>query len=66
MIQDIDPEFAKKALEQFPDFAKSTMDALKDIKIVIDKYFEDDKERANQCYTIYNRNQNPHKKNIDK
>ena len=55
MIQDMDPEVAKKALEQFPDFAKATAEALNDFKGVIDKSFDDDKESANQCYDLYNR-----------
>ena len=41
------------------------MDALKDIKSVIDKSFEDDKESANQCYALYNRIQNALEKCLD-
>lgn len=66
MIQDMDPEVAKKALEQFPDFAKSTVEALKDFKGVIDKSFGDDKESANQCYALYNRIQDALEKCLDK
>ena len=65
MIQNMDPEVAKKALEQFPDFTKSVLDALKDFKGVIDKSFDDDKESANQCYVLYNRVQTALEKCLD-
>lgn len=65
MIQNMDPEVAKKALEQFPDFTKSTLDALKDFKGVIDKSFDDDKESANQCYALYDRVQTALEKCLD-
>ena len=65
MIQNMDPEVAKKALEQFPDFTKTTLDALKDFKGVIDKSFDDDKESANQCYALYDRVQTALEKCLD-
>ena len=65
MIQDMDPEVARKALEQFPDFAKSTSEALKDFKGVVDKSFDDDKESANQCYALFNRVQDALEKCLD-
>lgn len=66
MLSEMDPEVAKKAIEQFPDFAKTTMDALRDYKGVIEKSFEDDKESANQCYALYNRIQDALEKCLDK
>lgn len=65
MIQNMDPEVAKKALEQFPDFTKTVLDALKDFKGVIDKSFDDDKESANQCYALYDRVQTVLEKCLD-
>lgn len=65
MIQNMDPEVAKKALEQFPDFTKTVLDALKDFKGVIDKSFDDDKESANQCYALYDRVQTALEKCLD-
>ena len=65
MIQDMDPDVAKKALEQFPDFAKSVSSALTDLRGVIDKSFEDDKESSAQCYELYNRIQRALEKCLD-
>ncbi len=66
MIQDMDPEVAMKAIEQFPEFAKTTKEALTDYKAVIDKAFEDDKESANQCFIIYNKIQDALSKCLEK
>ncbi len=66
MLQDMDPAVAQKALEQFPEFAKTTVDALKDYKGIIEKSFEDDKESANQCYALYNRIQAALEKCMDR
>lgn len=65
LIEDMDPEVVEKALEQFPEFAKSMMYVLDDIKSVIDKSFEDDKESANQCYALYSRIQTALEKCLD-
>ncbi len=65
MLQNRDPEVTKKALEQFPDFAKSTSDALKDFKAIMAKSFDDDKESANQCYILYNKVQTALEKCLD-
>ena len=46
MIQDMDPEVAKKALEQFPQFTQIAIESLKDIKETAVKAFDDDKESA--------------------
>ena len=55
MIQDMDPEVAMKAIEQFPDFAKTAIAALTDYRSVLEKSLADDKESANQCFEIYNK-----------
>lgn len=65
MVHKMDPEVAKKAIEQFSDFSKLTVDALHDYKGVIEKSFEDDKESANQCYALYNKIQSALEKCID-
>lgn len=40
MLDKMDPEVAKKALEQFPEFAKVSKDMLKEYKETLDKGLE--------------------------
>lgn len=54
LLNDMDPEVAKKAIEQFPEFAKMALDALKDYKGVIEKAFDKNSESSQQCFSIYN------------
>ncbi len=65
MLDKMDPEVAKKAIEQFPDFAKTTINVLNDYKGIIDKSFDDDKESANECYSLFNRIQGALEKCLD-
>ena len=44
MVPKMNPEVAKKALEQFPNFASTSLDVLKD-----------DRESMRSCYDMYNR-----------
>lgn len=53
MLQCMDPEVAKKALEQFPDFANVALEALTDYKVVIDKALDKNSESSQQCYKLY-------------
>lgn len=52
MISEMDPEVAKKALEQFPDFARSCTDALGEYKGVIEEAFKQSKEGAERVFAM--------------
>lgn len=54
MLQNMEPEVAKKALEQFPEFAKMTLEVLKEYKKVMEKVLDDNAASTKQCYDIYN------------
>ncbi|MFD1850775.1 hypothetical protein [Oceanobacillus bengalensis] len=54
MLQNMDPEVAKKALEQFPEFAKMTLEVLKDYKGIMEKTLDENSVSSKQCYDIYN------------
>lgn len=53
MLQDMDPEVAKKALEQFPEFAKVSLQAMTDYKETLNKTLEKDKDSSNRVYDAY-------------
>lgn len=55
MIPKMDPEVAKKALEQFPNFASTTLDVMKEYRGVIENVLQDDKESTQVCYDMYDR-----------
>ena len=52
MIDKMDPEVAKKALEQFPDFAKVSIDGLNNLKDTVAKAMDTDKESASRFYDM--------------
>ena len=52
MIDKMDPDVAKKALEQFPDFAKVAIDGLNSLKDTVSKALDDDKENANRFFNM--------------
>lgn len=54
MLQNMEPEVAKKAIEQFPEFAKMALEALEDYKGVMEKTLDANFESSKQCYGIYN------------
>jgi glycyl-tRNA synthetase alpha subunit len=54
MLQNMEPEVAKKVLEQFPEFAKMTLEVLKDYKEVMEKTLDNNSESSKQCFDIYN------------
>lgn len=54
-FQKMNPEVAKKALEQFPNFASTSLDILKEYRSVIQEAMEDDRESIRSCYDMYNR-----------
>lgn len=54
MLQNMEPEVIKKALDQFPEFAKMTLEALKDYNGVIEKTLDANSESSKNCFEIYN------------
>lgn len=54
MLDKMDPEVAKKALEQFPEFANTTKEMLKDYKESLDKGLESNNESVAKVYESYN------------
>ena len=55
MLQNMEPEVAKKALEQFPEFTKMTLELMREYKGVLEKSLDDNSASSQQCYDIYNR-----------
>ncbi len=55
MIPRMDPEVAKKALEQFPNFASTSLDIMKEYRSIIETTLEDDREGTQKCYEMYDR-----------
>lgn len=55
MVPYMDPDVAKKALEQFPDFATTSLDVMKEYKTIIEEAMKDDRESTRVCYDMYNR-----------
>ena len=55
MVPKMNPEVAKKALEQFPNFASTSLDVLKEYRSVIQEAMEDDRESMRSCYDMYTR-----------
>ena len=54
MLQNMEPEVAKKALEQFPEFAKMMLEVMLEYKSVFEKALDDNSASSKQCYYIYN------------
>lgn len=54
MLPNMDPEVAKKALEQFPAYAGSISEVIKDYKDLLIKMLESDKEDSTRYYNICN------------
>ncbi len=55
MIPNMSQEVAKKALEQFPDFASTSLSVMQEYKTIIEDSMNDDRESAMVCYNMYNR-----------
>lgn len=55
MIPRMDPEVAKKALEQFPNFASTSLDIMKEYRGIIETTLTDDRESTYKCYEMYDR-----------
>ena len=54
MLDQMDPEVAKKALEQFPEFAATTKEMLMEYKETLDKGLEANKESVQAYYDTCN------------
>lgn len=52
MLTDMEPEVAMKALEQFPEFAKTILELAKDCKSTIDKGLDGNTESMEACAAI--------------
>lgn len=55
MVPRMNPEVAKKALEQFPNFASTSLDVMKEYRTILEKSMEQDQENAKICYDMYGR-----------
>lgn len=55
MIPDMQIEVAEKALEQFPNFASTSLEIMNDYKSIIEDAIKSENESALRCYDIFNR-----------
>ena len=55
MVPNMQPEVAKKALEQFPNFASTSLDLMRDYTSIFEEVLADDRESTQVCYDMYNR-----------
>ena len=54
MIHKMDPEVAKKAIDQFPEFASMALGALDDYRAILEKAVETNEKGSKQCFDVYN------------
>ena len=55
MISSMDPEVAKKAIEQIPEFTKMASSALTDYKGTVEKALQDNSASSKPGYELYNK-----------
>lgn len=55
MIPKMEPEVAKKALEQFPNFASTSLAVMKEYRGVLEDTMRDERESSQICYDMYSR-----------
>lgn len=53
MLNQMDPAVAQKAIEQFPNFANMTLEALRDYKSVLDKSLDKNDASTQNCFDIW-------------
>ncbi|MDD3881773.1 MAG: hypothetical protein PHI27_05935 [Eubacteriales bacterium] len=53
MLQNMEPDVAKKAIEQFPEFARLALEALQDYRSVLEKSLDANSESSQRCFSIY-------------
>ena len=66
LLPDMDPEVAKKALEQYPDFASNALNVMQEYKGILEKALEDNSEDSKACYAAYNQVMESLKKILEK
>lgn len=54
MLNEMNPEVAIKAIEQFPDFVKLSLDALADYRNTLEKVLEANSDSGKACFNVYN------------
>lgn len=54
MLDNMDPEVAKKALEQFPDFSKASKELLLEFNDTLKKGLESNDKSMQNVYNVYN------------
>ena len=54
MIQNMDPEVAKEAIKQFPNFANLALEVMRDYKTTVENLLESNKTVSGDCLTILN------------
>lgn len=55
MVPNMQPEVAKKALEQFPNFASTSLDIMQEYKTIFEEAIADGREGAQVTYEMYRR-----------
>lgn len=55
MLQNMDPEVAKKVIEQFPEFVKMSLEAFKEYRTVLEKTLDASKESSKDCFNLYDK-----------
>lgn len=55
MIPRMNPEVAKKALEQFPNFASTSLEVMREYRGILEDAMKDERESTQTCYDMYNR-----------
>lgn len=55
LLPNMDPEVAKKALEQFPNFASTSLDVMREYKELIKDTLKDNSESIKTCFDMYDR-----------
>lgn len=53
MVPNMQPEVAKKALEQFPNFASTSLDIMQEYKTIFEEAIADEREGAQITYEMY-------------
>jgi len=65
MIPKMDPEVAKKALEQFPNFASTSLSVMQEYRCVLEDVMKEDRESTQTCYDMYIRVMNALERILD-
>lgn len=66
LLQNMEPEVAKKALEQFPELSKMMLEVMREYKNVLEISLDDNSASSQQCYDIYNTALDTYKSCLDK